>query len=203
MNRGDTRLFLTIISTAFVTAVVTLIISRMVTARDAQSEAALRHEIAELDQELVTLQQRLHDLEHPPAPPPPPPPLPVAVPAEAPDPVPCDEVACVLNNYEGQCCAKFKKAPITHHDGTPDSLDRQMISDGVALVKPDVLACADGVARGQVKVHVKVAPDGVPASVTITVSPTPELGACVARVMRTARFGHTAAGGSFSYPFVF
>ncbi len=27
------------------------------------------------------------------------------------DPVPCDEVACVLNNYEGECCLKFKKAP--------------------------------------------------------------------------------------------
>ena len=58
----------------------------------------------------------------------------------------CDEVSCVLNNYEGSCCAKYKKGGSRPPSGgstppsggsksdLPDALDRSMISEGVAKV---------------------------------------------------------------------
>ena len=84
----------------------------------------------------------------------------------------CDEVSCVLNNYEGACCSKFKKkggaaeAPSGGGGGggksdLPDGLDRAMISAGIANVKARVIACGDkSPAKGKVKVHVKVGGDG-------------------------------------------
>ena len=64
----------------------------------------------------------------------------------------CDEVSCVLNNYDGACCQKFKKggnkapsggntstattpAPTGGASNLPDALDRDMISNGVGKVK--------------------------------------------------------------------
>jgi TonB family protein len=133
----------------------------------------------------------------------------------------CDEVSCVLNNYEGSCCAKFKKGggggghQASHDDGSgppkphsdlPDALDRSMISAGVGNVKGRVTSCGDkSSAKGKVKVHVKVGPDGRVASggVSVESSPDAALGACVAAAMQKASFAKTQNGGSFSYPFVF
>ena len=131
----------------------------------------------------------------------------------------CDEVSCVLNNYEGACCSKFKKggkgggggggtaAKSTGGGGggdLPDALDRAMISDGVAKVKARVMACGDkSTAKGQVKVSVKVNPDGHVGSVSVKATPDPGLGSCVAGAMQKATFAKTSGGGSFSYPFVF
>jgi predicted Zn finger-like uncharacterized protein len=127
----------------------------------------------------------------------------------------CDEVSCVLNNYEGACCAKFKKGPKGGSSGgstsapksdLPDALDRAMISSGVANVKGRVTACGDkSSAKGKVKVHVKVGPDGrvVGGGVSVETTPDPALGACVASAMQKATFAKTQSGGSFSYPFVF
>jgi predicted Zn finger-like uncharacterized protein len=129
----------------------------------------------------------------------------------------CDEVSCVLNSYEGACCAKFRKgggskpapsggstAPKAGGGDLPDSLDRAMISDGVAKVKARAQACGDkSSAKGQVKVAVKVGPDGSVASVTVRNTPDPGLGNCVAGVMQTAKFAKTQSGGSFAYPFQF
>ena len=136
-----------------------------------------------------------------------------------PDPKPaesggsCDEVSCVLNNYEGACCQKFRKGGSRPSGGTapksgggdlPDKLDRAMISDGVAKVKARVMACGDrSSSKGQVKVSVKVTPAGSISSVSVTSTPDPGLGSCVQSAMQRATFRKTQSGGSFSYPFVF
>jgi TonB family protein len=131
----------------------------------------------------------------------------------------CDEVSCVLNNYEGACCSKFRKgggpkAPSGGGGGAkpsggadlPESLDRGMISSGIAAVKARVSSCGDkSQAKGKVKVHVKVGSDGRVASggVSVESSPDAALGACVAAAVSKASFSKTQSGGSFSYPFVF
>lgn len=123
----------------------------------------------------------------------------------------CDEVSCVLNNYEGACCAKFKKkssggsAPKSGGSSNlPDALDRAMISEGVNKVKARVQSCGDrSSAKGQVKVSVKVNPGGDVASVTVKNTPDASLGSCVASAMQKARFAKTQNGGSFGYPFMF
>jgi predicted Zn finger-like uncharacterized protein len=153
-------------------------------------------------------------------PPKPPAEKPAAVVAK-PDPQPkgdsgsCDEVSCVLNNYEGACCAKFKKgggkAPSGASGSTggaksdlPESLDRAMISDGVGKVKARVMSCGDkSPAKGQVKVSVKVSPDGHVTGVTVKNTPDPGLGNCVAGMMQKATFAKTQTGGSFAYPYTF
>ncbi|HET7500346.1 MAG TPA: protein kinase [Kofleriaceae bacterium] len=149
-----------------------------------------------------------------------PPPAEPATPSPAPPPpsralpdVSCDEVSCVLNHFAGACCAKFQKpprvasgaaAPSVAAQNVPDSLDRAIISDGVAKVKAPILACGDRFpTKGQVKVSVKVAPDGHVTSVTVKNTPSPELGACVAARMETARFARTLNGGAFAYPYTF
>jgi predicted Zn finger-like uncharacterized protein len=129
----------------------------------------------------------------------------------------CDEVSCVLNSYEGACCAKFRKgggsrpagggsAPKAGGGGDlPDSLDRTMISDGVNKVRARGQACGEKFpsAKGQVKVSVKVSPDGSVTGVTVRNTPDPGLGNCVAGVLQTAKFARTQSGGSFAYPFQF
>jgi TonB family protein len=131
----------------------------------------------------------------------------------------CDEVSCVLNNYEGACCSKFRKGGGAKPSGggaakpaggggadLPESLDRGMISSGIAAVKARVSSCGDkSQAKGKVKVHVKVGSDGRVASggVSVESSPDASLGACVAAAVQKASFSKTQSGGSFSYPFVF
>jgi outer membrane biosynthesis protein TonB len=132
-------------------------------------------------------------------------------PPESKDQAACDEVSCVLNNYEGSCCSKYKKSkgggtskPASGGGDLPDSLDRAMISDGVAKVKARVMACGDkSSAKGQVKVSVKVSPDGSVSSVQVKTTPDTSLGNCVQSAMSKASFKKTQNGGSFGYPFVF
>src|SRR5512140_1333832 len=82
----------------------------------------------------------------------------------------CDEVSCVLNDYETACCVKFDKRV---HEG----LERKHIVAGVAAVKPQIAACGDrSTAKGTVKLHVKVAPSGQVTSVSAEQTPDAKLG---------------------------
>jgi TonB family protein len=124
------------------------------------------------------------------------------------DPEHCDEVACVLTNYEAACCAPYKRGATTRTvpaaSRLPDSLDRQRISTGIAAVRARVLACGRlPAAKGHVKVRVRVLPAGRVESVIVENTPEPALGACVAAAVQRATFEPTHRGGSFSYPFVF
>ena len=57
---------------------------------------AATDQLAEMDRQIAELRRELEEARRP---------------KRTVDPVPCDEVACVLNNYEGECCLKFKKTP--------------------------------------------------------------------------------------------
>ena len=109
----------------------------------------------------------------------------------------CDEVSCILNNYEGGCCLKYRRQP-----GLPEALDRASISNGIASVKSKVASCK-GTASGIVKVHAVVSPDGVVTRASIAATPDAALGICVKHAIERAVFPRTQNGGSFSYPFVF
>jgi hypothetical protein len=114
----------------------------------------------------------------------------------------CDEVSCVLNNYEGACCDKFR-GKYQPASTIPEMIGRAEISREINRIKPDIYACGDKVqAGGKVKVNVHVAPKGSVTDVTVTEAPTPELGSCIAAVIEKAHFAATQKGGSFSYPFV-
>jgi outer membrane biosynthesis protein TonB len=122
----------------------------------------------------------------------------------------CDEVSCMLTDYEGTCCTKFGSphTQITHTkpstDALPDTLTRDSIWNGMALVKARVAACRDrSPARGKVRVRVGVGANGLVTSVRVDETPDAALGACVAAAVRLAVFPSTHQGGSFSYPFVF
>jgi len=131
----------------------------------------------------------------------------------------CEEVQCVLDGYAKPCCAKFKKGIKTIPEirttdsGTskpsgggdlPASLDRDMISAGVAKVSGRAQSCGgQSSAKGTVKVGVKVGADGRVTSVTVKSTPDPALGSCVASAMQKATFAKTQSGGSFAYPFTF
>ena len=121
----------------------------------------------------------------------------------------CDEVSCVLNNYAGACCAKFRKGHSTppaaaSKDSAVPDLDRTMISIAIAAIKPRVYACGDkSSAKGVVKVHVKVGADGRINSVLVSESPDDALSSCVEAAVQRAVFPKTTYGGSFSYPFAF
>jgi TonB family protein len=131
------------------------------------------------------------------------------VPAEAPvavDDGTCDEVSCVIDNFEAACCAKFKRPRPSRPaaGGPPESLDRAMISTGIDNVKGRIALCGDATtATGMVRVKVMVLPDGRVSTVEVRSTPDPALGACVAGIVKKARFAATQSGGSFSYPFVF
>ena len=105
----------------------------------------------------------------------------------------CDEVSCVLNNYEGHCCAKYRKYA--------EALDRAAIARGVTGIRSQVADCG-GDYDGKITASVKVAPDGSVRDVAMDpASAAPS--ACIANVFRGARFDRTSNGGSFKYPFVF
>lgn len=136
---------------------------------------------------------------------------PITPPAElvpAPVEANCDEVSCILDHYKLACCKAYKpiEAPpaIRPASALPDQLDRQMVQQGLAPMKPAVIACGErfGV-RGTVKLAVKVSPDGKVTSVSVTATPDEALGACAATAVGKASFGATENGGSFNYPFVF
>jgi hypothetical protein len=131
---------------------------------------------------------------------------------ELPEPVDagtCDEVSCVLTNYEGDCCATFRRrgpAPRTRTStpALPDTLDRRAIMAGIAAVRAQVLACGQhSTAKRTVKVRLRVAPSGHVESTFVEQTPEPALGFCVASAIKQATFEPTHHGGSFSYPFVF
>jgi hypothetical protein len=112
-----------------------------------------------------------------------------------------DEVACVLNNYEGDCCKKYKKGFVASAN---DSLTRADISAAIATVKAKIAACGEQPnPGGKLVARIVVKPSGDVDTVTITTSLNDPLKACVKGVIEGVTFKQTANGGTFSYPFIF
>ncbi|MGE5186446.1 MAG: hypothetical protein ACM31C_30530 [Acidobacteriota bacterium] len=104
----------------------------------------------------------------------------------------------------------FPKHAATYSLGFPvaatiaDTLDRAMITDAMHGVHAEVMRCGEQhPAKGIVKVHLRVAPEGNVTNTDIEATPDPSLGACVAALMLGIHFPATKTGGAFSYPFVF
>ena len=122
-----------------------------------------------------------------------------------------DEVWCVLENYPSPCCDRYNKrggtaatAPTTTpFAGLPDALTPDLIRAGLEPVRDAVIACGNGATGHRVKVRVRVLPDGHPDDVSIAETDDQTLGDCVAAAVRGATFAATAAGGTFSQPYVF
>ena len=79
----------------------------------------------------------------------------------------CDEVSCTLSNYDGACCAKYRRASGTAGSSPsgnadlPEALDRTAISEAMAKVKSKLFACGDKTStKGTVKLSVKVGAAG-------------------------------------------
>ena len=113
----------------------------------------------------------------------------------------------MIANYERPCCAKFKRAASDlsrRIGGVPESLDRTMVRAGMESVKPRVVSCGEASGtKGTVRIAVEVTADGAVTAADVKDAPDEALGACVARAIRTAKFGKSVNGGSFTYPFVF
>jgi TonB family protein len=160
---------------------------------------------------LLTLSSCYRDAGGPQTPPPAPEAEPAAAaPKKRAAPAPtkaavCDEVSCVLDNYAGPCCTRFRKRPPPGPaPANPTMVDRAMITTAIAAVKGQLIACGNQTsATGTVKVAVKIAPDGSITSINVKESVDPVLDACVVAALSLASFPPTDSGGSFVYPFVF
>ncbi len=78
----------------------------------------------------------------------------------------------------------------------PETLDRDMISNGIGAVAGAARSCGGkfSSAKGKVKVHVKVSPGGGISGVDVTETPDPGLGNCVAGAVSHAHFAKTQKG---------
>jgi TonB family protein len=122
----------------------------------------------------------------------------------------CDETSCILSKYDRPCCAKYKPKDATADfkprvGDLPESLDKTMVRAGVERVKPRVVACGEksGGAKGTVKIALQVSPDGAVTGASVADAPDAALGECVLAAMKSAKFGKTVNGASFTYPFAF
>ena len=117
--------------------------------------------------------------------PPAPPPAPVTVQG-------CGEVDCVLSNYEPACCAQYR----------PESLDRSAIQEVMLRLEAKTEACATKYkSTGKIVATVKVSKEGAVEQVT---TDRPDVIApCLGDAIKTATFGKTRNGATFTYPFTF
>jgi hypothetical protein len=188
MARTDTRLVVAIVSTAILSGTIAGLVATKLASPEparplprpapvaaAEGCASYKAALQDCRLQVTALELKLRDATRP-----------------VPPPATCDEVSCVLNNYDGTCCEQYKRPAAA-------SLERQHITAGIAA---RIQACgASTGGTGQVNVHVKVAPDGHVTSVEPREDDA--LGRCVADIVRGATFAKTQSGGSFSYPFVF
>jgi tetratricopeptide (TPR) repeat protein len=115
--------------------------------------------------------------------------------ASANDVTTCDEVSCVLTDYEGDCCIRYRS--------TKDTLDQSDIDGAIALVRDNIAACGEQhTTAGKVVLTVRVA-DSKVDMVKVTSTPDIALGQCVADVVKAAVFPAANKLATFNMPFVF
>lgn len=115
-------------------------------------------------------------------------------------PAACDEVSCVLDNYAGACCEKYKRGGA----GTAAAPMQPGRDEIVTALRPDrraVSTCAVAANfEGTLKVRFTIAPEGTVSKVSIE-DAEPELTACVARVIKKHTFSKSQQGVTVSFPF--
>jgi predicted Zn finger-like uncharacterized protein len=129
-------------------------------------------------------------------------------PSTSPTPAKCDQVTCIVNGFDSDCCRALQAAnpllgtrpvqPPTTSTQLPEGLDRPAISEGLATISTK--SCSGRAPAGSlVKARVKVSAAGAVTSVTIESSPDEGLSACVTAQVQKGRFKATQRGGSFAY----
>ena len=112
----------------------------------------------------------------------------------------CDEVACVLENYESPCCAKYRR-PRPTEATLPDAPTRDELARVFRSISPKIQACAsDAEFAGVMKLRVKIQPDGTVSEASVT-DAAPGMGSCVARAARTMKFSASQSGAKVSFPY--
>jgi serine/threonine-protein kinase len=118
----------------------------------------------------------------------------------------CDEVACVLNNYEGACCRKFKKPTPPENPDLPETLSKADILAGISAVRSKVQACGDSNPdnKGLLPIKITITPAGTVAGALAEgdLASTP-LGGCAVAAMKQATFKKSQKGVTVKYPFNF
>lgn len=115
----------------------------------------------------------------------------------------CDEVACVLANYEPACCAKFRRpSPTTASaPSAPDAPSREELGTALRTLRSKVAGCASAQGlTGTFKVRFKVLPSGTVSEVTVA-DAEPPFSACVARAFKSYKFSASQNGVVASFPF--
>ena len=86
----------------------------------------------------------------------------------------------------------------------PYELERSGIPAVMSKVKAAVIRCGEQhPTSGIVKLSIDVGGDGKVKDITVSETPDPVLGECVATAARKATFAQSQEGGSFTYPFKF
>jgi len=118
-------------------------------------------------------------------------------------------VSCVLNSYEGACCAKLRKSPRSKASAKPaapwsaphSDIDRMMLDR-------QIRACVNGHPAGSgnadfVEVSVTVAPDGDVARLSVHVIPQSEestrLRRCISSAILMMKFAKRQDTRSFTF----
>ncbi len=117
----------------------------------------------------------------------------------------CDQVTCIVNGYDSDCCralqsggAPVASGPTRPTAAVPENLDRAAIARGLATISMKRCGGASS-ATGLVKAQLKVSAAGAVTSVNVQSSPDAALSACVAAQAKQGRFQPTQRGASFSY----
>ena len=115
---------------------------------------------------------------------------------------PCDEVSCVLDNYAGACCEKYRRDRRGAETASqPESPTREEIVNTLRPARRAVSSCAVAANfEGTLKVKLTIAPEGTVSRVSVD-DVEPALVACVARVIKQHRFSKTRSGVTVSFPF--
>jgi hypothetical protein len=112
----------------------------------------------------------------------------------------CDEVACVLDNYEPPCCAKFRRGAPSEPT-LQESPSREELARELRSISSAITACArDADFIGTMKLRVTIRPDGSVQEATVN-NAAPELAACVARAARRLTFTASQSGAKVSFPY--
>jgi predicted Zn finger-like uncharacterized protein len=118
----------------------------------------------------------------------------------------CDQVTCVVNGYDSECCRALRggnplsgpTTPSPSSSDLPENLDRAAITTGLATISAQRCGGASA-ATGMVKAQLKVSPAGTVTAVNVQSSPDAALSACIVEQGLKGRFKATQRGGTFSY----
>lgn len=108
----------------------------------------------------------------------------------------CNLDTCILDNWSGPCCAKYKPTP---------TLTSEQITETMDALRGQIDACGQSYpATGTVDVRVEVRDDGTVSKVLVASTPDVSLGECVSQVISGAHFHPSQQAMTvFKFPLVF